>query len=522
MKVMLLKEEERKRRLRKRAMMFQGTLFSIEMSEEPRSWDRIKTNRLNIVDKHVNCDELVRRLTCNEVFTVNEEKTILKIKDPTERNDEFFHTLYSKNPQTAVDVFFQALIDMQRQDVVDFLQDLKARIDRVWLKFIKIRNPDDVMKRMMNRGILNSDEIRTVNENKYKEQKMYSLGDVLGKKNGRNLPLISRCLLEVGHRPIAEELLHSSKVELDAYLAGSDFKIYGEKIMHVLEEGKASLLEVKRVLDSRESGEGMNKLKDMVECLKKSEEERMDQLKSMADSFEKSGGEIMERLQCVANDLKKSEGEGGQLLTSMIDSLKKSEEERMKDMKRVIDLSENSEGKKMGQSIFDKTVEISTKVDKLLLIRPEAEDGPLSEILKELGNVGKEKDQEIKVLKEQLLNMSKTLTEVEGRRAKSEDISKRLEKRLQREQSMRQKREAELNDAKTQAEEMQIQSENQSKTLAKEKEEKARQFTELKAQQETQRHAFEEQLKREEFIRQEREMELNKTKVEVCHSRLEW
>ncbi|CAG0898080.1 unnamed protein product [Darwinula stevensoni] len=518
------------------------------MSEEPRSWDRIRANRLNIIDKHVDCDELVRQLSCRGVFTVREEKQILKIINPTERNDEFFFILYSKNPQTAVNVFFEALIAMERQDVVDFLQDfcsvpqsstlernrravsrldtldplsarkvtsqcwqvghvpggpqpivvdrpsaffpkctegqqqqdvtdletrttkfldilckkpkkyqewyldllvvlqdlgystiaedlesktdLKVRIRKVWLKFTSIRKPKDIMTRMMTHGILNCDEVRTIDDDYiFNEQRMSSLGHVLEKKNGRNLARISRCLLEAGYRSIAEDLLHSSKAELDEYSSSSDFKVYGEKILHALEEGKDSLLEVKGVLDSLESGEGMNQLKDMVECLKKSEEERMDQLKSMADSFEKSGGEIMERLQCVTDGLKKSEGEGVKRLTSMIDSLKKSEEERMEKMKRVIDISENSEERKMGQRIF---------------------------ILEEMRNVGKEKDQEIKALQERLLNMSKTLTEEEGLRAKSEDISKRLEERLQ-------KREAELKDAKTQVEEMQIQSENQSK-----------------------------------------------------------
>ncbi|CAG0900421.1 unnamed protein product, partial [Darwinula stevensoni] len=132
-----------------------------------------------------------------------------------------------KKPQKYQEWYLDLLVALQDLDysaIAEGLEsktDLKVRIGRVWLKFIKIGNPGDVMKRMMNRGILNSDEIRTLNVIKYKEQKMSSLGDVLGKKDGRNLPLISRCLLEEGHRSVAEELLHSSREELDEYSAGS-------------------------------------------------------------------------------------------------------------------------------------------------------------------------------------------------------------------------------------------------------------------------------------------------------------
>ena len=77
------------------------------------------------------------------------------------------------------------------------------------------------MKKMIRHGILNINEERNLNKHKYKEQKMSNLGTLLGSKEGRDLPLISRCLLESGHRSIAEDLLHSTVEELVEYSVGS-------------------------------------------------------------------------------------------------------------------------------------------------------------------------------------------------------------------------------------------------------------------------------------------------------------
>ena len=92
---------------------------------------------------------------------------------------------------------------------------------KVWINFIKIGNPEEVMQKMKEHGILNTDEARNLSKHKYKEQKMSYLGTILGTKEGRNLPLISRCLLESGHRSIAEDLLLSSEKELMEYSVGS-------------------------------------------------------------------------------------------------------------------------------------------------------------------------------------------------------------------------------------------------------------------------------------------------------------
>ena len=87
---------------------------------------------------------------------------------------------------------------------------------------MEIKNSEVVIKRMNKCGILNCDEIWTINnDSPFNGQKMDSLGHVLEKKNGRNLPRISKCFLEAGHREIAEDLLHCSKAELDEYSAVS-------------------------------------------------------------------------------------------------------------------------------------------------------------------------------------------------------------------------------------------------------------------------------------------------------------
>ncbi|CAG0902895.1 unnamed protein product, partial [Darwinula stevensoni] len=114
------------------------------------------------------------------------------------------------------------------------------------------------------------------------------LANVLGRKDGRNLPLICRSLLETGHRQIAEDLLRSTKEDLTAYYVDTDVTKYHNEVLLALER-EISLPHFKSPVESiKKSGGEMDQLRSLVESLKKSEEERMYQFKGIFDSLEKS------------------------------------------------------------------------------------------------------------------------------------------------------------------------------------------------------------------------------------------
>ncbi|CAG0903268.1 unnamed protein product [Darwinula stevensoni] len=89
------------------------------------SWDKINERRLQIRDKYmVDTLELLRTLEQTSVFTYLEAKQVREITDLRKQYDELFNVLTSKNPKKYVPIFLQALVDMDREDVRDFLQGL--------------------------------------------------------------------------------------------------------------------------------------------------------------------------------------------------------------------------------------------------------------------------------------------------------------------------------------------------------------------------------------------------------------
>ncbi|CAG0884450.1 unnamed protein product [Darwinula stevensoni] len=481
------------------------------MSGEERTWDVINANRAKLRNE-VNLNDLLLNLSSRGVFSTHEETRIREKDDITRRFDEFFFTLFHKNPQRHLDDFFQALNEIGRDDVAGFLQgangqrqqegmkfiesrrrllegipvhkvcqklgrlltqedvtfissdsgtgltnlldtlcnkslryeewyldllvalqdltlmsraeelesktDLNARIGRVMVNFIKIGNPDEVTKRMTAHGILNNDEVGSLNKNIYNVQKMSCLGNVLGSKKGRNLPLICRCLLESGYRSIAEDLLHSSEEELMKYTAGSDMDVYGGTMLLSMREERRSL------------------------------EECIEQLKGVVDNL----------------------------------SGERNSEERM------------------GQ-IFDQTKVISKNVDKLLE-KHTGETALLPQILLQLQSNDIEKKEQMKALEERLQEMSMTLAKEEGLKAKHEKRSKKLERQLERQQNFMQQKETELNETKAKMKETSKQMETLSNSL-EEAEERTSHVSELKTRLEAQNNEIQEQLQREQSLRVE-------------------
>ncbi|CAG0895800.1 unnamed protein product [Darwinula stevensoni] len=162
-----------------------------------------------------------------------------------------------------------------------------------------------------------------------------------------------RCLLETNHRPIAEELLHSSKEELKDYKNGSDRNVYEKKILLAIDEEKSCLQEVKTMVDSLRNfqGEGMDQLKTVIDSLKKSEEEIMDRLKIAVDCMKKFEEEKISELKCAVDGLKFSEEGSMDRIKEMIDSWKLSEGDRMDELRNMIGFK-ISEGEGLGKQIL--------------------------------------------------------------------------------------------------------------------------------------------------------------------------
>ncbi|CAG0889789.1 unnamed protein product [Darwinula stevensoni] len=89
------------------------------------TWDRIRKNRLKLRDDF-NLDflELLRCLSDKGVFVNIEVQQIRSKLSLKQQFDELFDHLTSKNPQQYVPVVLQALADIGREDIRDFLQGI--------------------------------------------------------------------------------------------------------------------------------------------------------------------------------------------------------------------------------------------------------------------------------------------------------------------------------------------------------------------------------------------------------------
>ncbi|CAG0898762.1 unnamed protein product [Darwinula stevensoni] len=167
------------------------------------------------------------------------------------------------------------------------------------------------------------------------------------------IKIAMKCLLETNHRPIAEELLHSSKEELKDYKNGTDRNVYEKKILLAIDEEKSCLQEVKTMVDSLRNfqGEGMDQLKTVIDSLKKSEEEIMDRLKIAVDCMKKFEEEKISELKCAVYGLKFSEEGSMDRIKEMIDSWKLSEGERIDELRNMVGFK-ISEGEGLGKQIL--------------------------------------------------------------------------------------------------------------------------------------------------------------------------
>ncbi|CAG0894304.1 unnamed protein product [Darwinula stevensoni] len=94
----------------------------IQISEDLKTWDKIRANRRKLRDEYnVDVEELLRCLSDRNVFTAHEEKQIRSKENPKLLYDELFEILLHKNPKKYAPVFLDALTVIGRQDVRDFL-----------------------------------------------------------------------------------------------------------------------------------------------------------------------------------------------------------------------------------------------------------------------------------------------------------------------------------------------------------------------------------------------------------------
>ncbi|CAG0899849.1 unnamed protein product [Darwinula stevensoni] len=93
------------------------------MRRNMSSWDRIKQNRMKLRDVfNLDPNELRRRLSEKRVITDMEDQQIRRNHDLKEQYDELFRILSSKNTGKCVTKFYEALTDMDRDDIIEFLQ----------------------------------------------------------------------------------------------------------------------------------------------------------------------------------------------------------------------------------------------------------------------------------------------------------------------------------------------------------------------------------------------------------------
>ncbi|CAG0894939.1 unnamed protein product [Darwinula stevensoni] len=98
--------------------------------ERMLSWDRIRRNRLKLRDHfHLNPNDLQRSLRDRNVITVMEDRHISMMPYLREQFEELFDILFLRNPQECIPKFYEALEDMERKDIRDFLQGVKGPSD---------------------------------------------------------------------------------------------------------------------------------------------------------------------------------------------------------------------------------------------------------------------------------------------------------------------------------------------------------------------------------------------------------
>ncbi|CAG0880775.1 unnamed protein product [Darwinula stevensoni] len=102
-----------------------GTFLTLKMNMPRKFWTIIKNKRTKLRDEIVLDPNQLARILCEKgLFTYFEEKYIRDIKDPTEKFDKLFDTLLIKNPKRSHGIFFDALRKIDREDIVEFFQDL--------------------------------------------------------------------------------------------------------------------------------------------------------------------------------------------------------------------------------------------------------------------------------------------------------------------------------------------------------------------------------------------------------------
>ncbi|CAG0890055.1 unnamed protein product [Darwinula stevensoni] len=98
--------------------------------ERMLSWDRIRRNRLKLRDHFaLNPNDLLPSLMHRNVITFIEDQQIRMKPYLPEQFEEFFDILFMKNPQECIPKFYEALVDINRESIRDFLQGVTGPSD---------------------------------------------------------------------------------------------------------------------------------------------------------------------------------------------------------------------------------------------------------------------------------------------------------------------------------------------------------------------------------------------------------
>ncbi|CAG0897189.1 unnamed protein product [Darwinula stevensoni] len=194
--------------------------------------------------------------------------------------------------------------------------DLRGRLDRVQVKFYSIQNMDALIKGLRENGTIGNNDCRTLKDKSKgsRQQDALNLLEILRRTDGRDLPLICSCLCNLGHRGIAEALLHSSSEELMDYLQEAEH-LQGGRILDALENLRESLgksieqwnMLNKRFQDSkvaRTDPRLLEKIEDMSLEMKKLASNREEDNKKVQECSLRSGGwELAVRIRTVVRML---------------------------------------------------------------------------------------------------------------------------------------------------------------------------------------------------------------------------
>ncbi|CAG0901620.1 unnamed protein product [Darwinula stevensoni] len=196
----------------RRALLMQST-----KRRNMSSWDRIIKNRLKLRDEfNIDPNELRRSLSDKKVITIIEEQQIRGKQNPKEQYDELFTILLSKNPQECVPKFYEALTDIRRQDVRDFLQGMlmKRRNMSSWDRIIKNRlklrdefniDPNELRRSLSDKKVITIIEEQQIRGKQNPKEQYDELFAILVSKNPQEcVPKFYEALTDIGRQDVRD------------------------------------------------------------------------------------------------------------------------------------------------------------------------------------------------------------------------------------------------------------------------------------------------------------------------------